>query len=125
MLELIEQLHLGGLLVGLCTFLIIGICHPLVIKGEYYFGEKIKWWFLIAGIIFLVCSVTSDGLVTSALLGVASFSAFWSVKEVKEQVERVRKGWFPANPSRLRKEDSSHSVRNQTADGKSALDPTE
>ena len=27
-----------GLLVGLATFLIIGLFHPLVIKAEYYLG---------------------------------------------------------------------------------------
>ncbi|MDE7418663.1 MAG: DUF4491 family protein [Muribaculaceae bacterium] len=34
------------------------------------------------------------------LLGVTAFSCFWSILEVKEQRERVRKGWFPANPKR-------------------------
>ena len=28
-----------GILIGLATFLIIGLFHPLVIKGEYYFGN--------------------------------------------------------------------------------------
>lgn len=89
---------LSGLFIGLCTFLIIGIFHPLVIKGEYYFGEKIKWAFLAGGIVFLVLSLMADSIILSAILGVTSFSSFWGIKEVKEQVERVRKGWFPANP---------------------------
>lgn len=105
MLEILTQYRLEGLTVGLCTFLIIGLCHPLVIKGEYYFGEKVKWWFLAAGIVFLACSLLVESSVPSILFGVASFSSFWSVKEVKEQVERVRKGWFPANPSRSRQEE--------------------
>lgn len=125
MTEIFQYLHLEGALVGLCTFLIIGLYHPLVIKGEYYFGEKIKWWFLVAGIIFLAACMLTDDLVISALLGVASFSSFWSVKEVKEQVERVRKGWFPANPARVNKEDSSRTSRSRNGDGKSSLDPTE
>ena len=29
-----------GILIGLATFLIIGLFHPLVIKGEYYFGTR-------------------------------------------------------------------------------------
>jgi hypothetical protein len=36
----------------------------------------------------------------STLSGVVAFSSFWSVKEIVEQRERVRKGWFPANPKR-------------------------
>ena len=99
-LLILSDYGLDGLFIGLCTFLIIGIYHPLVIKGEYYFGEKVKWWFLVAGIIFLILSLMADGIVLSALAGVASFSSFWGIKEVTEQVERVRKGWFPANPKR-------------------------
>ncbi|MCH5236664.1 MAG: DUF4491 family protein [Muribaculaceae bacterium] len=94
---------LNGLFIGLCTFLIIGLFHPLVIKGEYYFGEKIKWAFLAGGILFLIGSVMVNSLLLSAILGVASFSSFWGIKEVTEQVERVRKGWFPANPKRSNK----------------------
>ena len=111
MLDILSQYGLEGLFVGLCTFLIIGICHPLVIKGEYYFGVKIKWWFLAAGILFLIGSLAVKSLVPSALLGVASFSAFWSIKEVNEQVERVRKGWFPANPAREKKKAEKASMK--------------
>lgn len=96
--DLLSNYGLSGLFIGLCTFLIIGFFHPLVIKGEYYFGEKIKWAFLIGGIIFLVLSILVKGIVLSAIFGVASFSSFWGIKEVVEQVERVKKGWFPANP---------------------------
>ena len=87
-----------GVLIGAATFLIIGLFHPLVIKGEYYFGEKIKWAFLAGGILFLVLSLIVSNLMLSILCGVTSFSAFWGIKEVKEQTQRVRKGWFPANP---------------------------
>ena len=45
MAEFIHEYHLGGLLIGLATFVIIGLFHPLVIKGEYYFGPRIKWAF--------------------------------------------------------------------------------
>ena len=97
-MEFLEQYNLTGVVIGLLSFLIIGIFHPLVIKGEYYFGEKIKWAFLAGGILFLILSVFSKGIVLSALFGVTSFSSFWGIKEVNEQVERVKKGWFPANP---------------------------
>ena len=38
-----------------------------------------------------------------SLLGVFAFSCFWTVHEITEQEERVRKGWFPANPNRKSK----------------------
>lgn len=100
MIEFLARYNLEGLFVGLATFLIIGLFHPLVIKGEYYFGERCKWWFLGLGVVFLALSICVSGFVPQALLGVTAFSCFWSILEIKEQVERVRKGWFPRNPKR-------------------------
>lgn len=97
--EFLTQYNLDGIVIGLMTFLIIGIFHPLVIKGEYYMGQRCNWLFAIGGIITLVASIFTHGVI-SILLGVTSFSCFWSILEVKEQRERVRKGWFPANPRR-------------------------
>lgn len=110
--DILSNYGLAGLFIGFCTFLIIGLFHPLVIKGEYYFGEKIKWAFLAAGIIFLVLSIAVNGLVLSAILGVASFSSFWGIKEVSEQVQRVNKGWFPANPKRKKYYKDKTSIKN-------------
>ena len=98
--DILSNYGMAGLFIGMCTFLIIGLFHPLVIKGEYYFGVKIKWAFLACGLIFLVLSIVVKSLLLSVIFGVTSFSSFWGIKEVNEQVERVRKGWFPANPKR-------------------------
>ena len=87
-----------GIIVGLATFLIIGIFHPIVIKAEYYLGIKCWWIFMLAGIVLGVLSLTSEGLIVSSLLGVTAFSSFWSILELKQQKERVRKGWFPEGP---------------------------
>lgn len=94
-----------GLAVGLATFLIIGVFHPIVIKSEYYFGVRCWWCFLLAGIILCVASALTAG-VASVLLGVTAFSCFWSILEIFEQRERVRKGWFPANPGRAARKSS-------------------
>lgn len=99
-MEFLEQHHLLGLLIGLSTFIIIGVFHPLVIKGYYYFGLKTRIWFAAGGVVFLVLSILTDNVTASILLGVTAFSCFWSIHEVTEQRERVRKGWFPANPRR-------------------------
>lgn len=104
-MDILSTFNYTGLIIGLSTFLIIGLFHPLVIKGEFYFGKKIRWVFLIFGIFFLVLALYMEGVTASSLLGVTAFSCFWSVKEVNEQVERVKKGWFPANPKRKPAED--------------------
>lgn len=94
------ELNIYGLLIGLATFLIIGLFHPLVIKAEYYLGVKSWWLFLFAGIIFCIASMLVSSMVVSILLGVVAFSSFWSIGEVFQQRQRVEKGWFPANPKR-------------------------
>lgn len=100
MTEFLAQYHLLGLFIGICTFLIIGLFHPVVIKCEYYFGTKCWWWFLLLGIAGVAASIIVSDVLWSSLLGVFSFSSFWTIKEIFEQRERVEKGWFPANPNR-------------------------
>lgn len=98
--EFLTSHGLTGLAIGLCTFLVIGLFHPVVIKCEYYFGVKCWWWFLLLGIVACGASLCVADVFLSTLLGVVAFSSFWTIKEIFEQRERVRKGWFPANPKR-------------------------
>lgn len=91
-------MNITGIIVGLATFLIIGVFHPIVIKAEYYLGTKCWWMFLLAGIAFAVISLLADNLIISTILGVTAFSSFWSILELIHQKERVRKGWFPEGP---------------------------
>ncbi|MDE5968617.1 MAG: DUF4491 family protein [Muribaculaceae bacterium] len=100
MQQFLAQYHILGLAIGIATFLIIGIFHPIVIKTEYYFGTRPWPVFLIAGILGVVGSIWVNDLFWSALLGVFSFSSFWTIKELFEQSQRVDKGWFPRNPNR-------------------------
>lgn len=93
-------LSFDGLLIGAATFLCIGLFHPLVIKGEYYFGVNIWWAFLAMGIVGAVGSLFVPNQVISIILGVFAFSSFWGVGEVFAQRNRVEKGWFPRNPKR-------------------------
>ena len=94
------SINLQGLAIGLSTFLIIGLFHPLVIKGEYYFGRRVNRAFLAAGIVSLAGALICRSLFWSAILAVLAFSCFWSILEVNHQVRRVEKGWFPMNPRR-------------------------
>ncbi len=91
-------MNYNGLLVGLATFLVIGMFHPIVIKAEYYLGVKCWWMFALAGVIFAALSLVVSGLIVSTILGVVAFSSFWSILELFHQRERVRKGWFPEGP---------------------------
>lgn len=98
-------LHFQGLLIGLFTFLIIGVSHPIVIKTEFYFGTRPWWIYLLVGIAAVAAAIIVADIMISSLLGVAGFTAFWGIKELFEQEERVRKGWFPRNPKRRYKFD--------------------
>ena len=91
-------MNFTGIVVGLATFLIIGLFHPIVIKAEYYLGTKCWWVFLVAGIVFCVLSIVVENLIASTILGVTAFSSFWSIGELFEQKQRVKKGWFPEGP---------------------------
>ena len=49
-MEWLNEYHLGGIAIGICTFLIIGLFHPIVVKAEYYWGTRCWWIFLVLGI---------------------------------------------------------------------------
>jgi hypothetical protein len=99
-MNFIDAHNLTGLVIGLGTFLIIGLFHPLVIKGEYYFGVRIWWAFLAAGLAALAGSLLVENIIGWVLLAIAGFSCLWGIGEVFHQRERVEKGWFPKNPKR-------------------------
>ena len=99
-MEFLSELGLSGLFIGICTFLIIGLFHPIVVKAEYYWETRCWWIFLLLGLAGVAASIYVDNILYSSLLGVFAFSSFWTIKEVFEQEERVKKGWFPKNPKR-------------------------
>ena len=96
-MELLTTIHWEGIIIGISTFLIIGLFHPIVIKAEYYWGTRCWWIFLVLGILGIAGSLLISDILLSSLLGVFSFSSFWTIKEVFDQRERVLKGWFPMN----------------------------
>ncbi|MCD8173995.1 MAG: DUF4491 family protein [Alistipes sp.] len=94
--------NFSGLIIGVVTFLIIGLFHPIVIKAEYYFGTRCWWAFLVAGLGALAGSLLAGHVLVSTALGVFGFSALWGIGELFDQKKRVEKGWFPANPKRIK-----------------------
>ena len=93
-------MNFSGIIVGASVFLIIGICHPVVIKMEYHWGKR-SWWVLcLAGLLFTAASLFVQGTILSTILGAAAFSCFWGIHEILAQEMRVLRGWFPENPRR-------------------------
>ncbi|MDR0880893.1 MAG: DUF4491 family protein [Clostridioides sp.] len=92
-----------GILIGLCSFLIIGLFHPIVIKAEYYIGKKCWPAFLVLGVFCIIAAGLSKGFFTASLLAILGFTLLWSIQELVDQEKRVEKGWFPANPNKDKK----------------------
>ena len=84
---MLETLNFTGIIIAVCTFFVIGMWHPIVIKTEYYWGTRPWVIYLIIGVVSLV----------GALFGA---SALWGIGELFHQKKRVEKGWFPKNPNR-------------------------
>jgi len=93
-------MNFNGIIVGISVFLIIGICHPITIKMEYYWGKKSWLVFFAAGLIFSVASLFIANQTLSTIVAAAAFSCFWGIHEVISQEMRVLRGWFPENPAR-------------------------
>ena len=93
-------MNYSGLILGGATFLLIGVFHVIVVQGEYYFSKKIWPLFLATGIASLFISLFISSPVISSLIAVFGISCLWSIRELFEQEDRVKKGWFPKNPKR-------------------------
>ena len=85
-------MNLSGIFLGLIAFLCIGLFHPLVIKGEYYFGTKYWWVFALVGVGMITGSLFANNMYLSVILGVIAFSSFWSILKLFQQKKRVERG---------------------------------
>jgi uncharacterized membrane protein len=88
-------MNFTGIIIGLSTFLIIGILHPVVIKTEYHIGTRAWPVFLITGLACIIGACFTSGAILSPLLSVLGFSLLWSIHELFAQKKRVDKGWYP------------------------------
>lgn len=93
-------MNFDGILIGIAAFVIIGVFHPVVIRGEYHFGKRIWPVFLVVGLAAVAATLFIGNTILAAVTGIFGFSCLWSINELIEQEQRVRKGWFPANPKR-------------------------
>lgn len=87
-------MNFNGILVGVVTFLLIGLFHPIVIKAEYYFTKRCWPVFLVAGLALLLGSLWISDAIVSILVAILGISCLWSIKELFEQEERVKKAGF-------------------------------
>lgn len=88
-------MNFSGIIIGLASFMLIGLFHPIVIKAEYHLGTKCWWMFFLVGLIGVIASLCVKNIQASILLGIFAFSCFWSILELFQQKKRVEKGWFP------------------------------
>lgn len=105
------QLYYTGVTIAICTFLIIGCFHPIVIKAEYYSGTRYWWVFLLVGIVCVGAAFLIENPLYSSILGVTGASSIWGIGELFHQKKRVERGWFPMNPKRR------HEYKRTTTDG--------
>ena len=95
-----NSLNFLGVVLGFIMLLLTGFGHILIIKGEYYFGTKLWPLFLILGLLSVTASLFVNSDLLCGILGIIGFILLWSVYELLQQKERVKKGWFPKNPNR-------------------------
>ncbi len=93
-------MNFEGILICVISFVIMGVFHPVVIKCEYYFTDRIWPLFLVFGLLCAGLSFLIENTILSASAGVLGCTFLWCIGELKEQAKRVRKGWFPQNPLR-------------------------
>ena len=96
----IRKMYFTGIIIAICTFLTIGIWHPIVIKTEYYWGTRPWIVYLVIGLAAIVAALFIENTLISAIVGVFGASALWGIGELFEQKKRVERGWFPKNPKR-------------------------
>lgn len=94
------QLYFQGVAIAVATFAVIGAFHPIVIKSEYAWGTRPWAVFLVLGLACIAAALFVANVLVSAILGVVGASCLWSIGELFEQHNRVKKGWFPMNPRR-------------------------
>lgn len=93
-------MNYSGIIVGAAVFLSIGICHPAVIKMEYYLGKRSWWIWLVCGLALCALSLIIENDILSTIIGGFAFSCLWGIHEMFLQEKRVLRGWFPENPKR-------------------------
>jgi len=91
-----------GILIGIITFLIIGLGFPLVIRGERYFGYWVWVYMMSIGFFIIIASLFVPNNWFSVIVGVIGATFVWGSTELKEQAVRAELGWFPFNADKVK-----------------------
>ena len=94
-----ESLNWDAVIFGIASLFIMGAYYPVVIKGEYYFSQRIWPIFLVTGLTAIALSARMNGL-SCWLTAFFGATNLWAIVEIKEQTELVRQGKYPQNPRR-------------------------
>jgi hypothetical protein len=86
-----------GIIIAVCTFLTIGVWHPIVIKTEYYWGTRPWVLYLVVGVASIVAALFIENTLISSVVGVFGASALWGIGELFEQ----KSGWRKAGSPRI------------------------
>ncbi len=82
-------MQFAGIILGVYTFVMIGLLHVSVVKLEKDIGSHIWPGFIVIGVVFGAWSLVTNDVLVSALLGVSGFLFAWSGPELKKQKERM------------------------------------
>ena len=63
-------MYFTGIIIAICTFITIGIWHPIVIKTEYHWGTRPWSVYLVVGLACLVAALFIENTLVSAVVGV-------------------------------------------------------
>lgn len=64
-------MNLEGIITAVLCFACIGLFHPIVIRAEYHWSARCWPFFLLAGLVFLGCSLLVDNSIGASALGAA------------------------------------------------------
>lgn len=84
MMEFLTEYNLTGLVIGVATFLIIGLFHPCN-QGRILLRRALLVVFLLMGVAAIAASVAVRHILWSTLLAVCGASSLWSIGELFEQ----------------------------------------
>ena len=82
-------MYFTGIIIAVCTFLTIGIWHPIVIKTEYHWGTRPWIIYLIIGITCIVAALFIENTIISVYSVLQPFGASANFFRRKSESKKV------------------------------------
>ena len=90
-------MNFTGIIIAACTFLTIGVWHPIVIKTEYYWGTRPWVLYLVVGVASIVAALFIENTLISSVVGVFGPPPFG----VSGNFSNRKIGWRKAGSPRI------------------------